>query len=137
MRFININVGGLDAAKHSALPVLADARVALEALRPALEGHRVDPAWEQRATAEAAAWAAEVQRLVQADPPPGDSRLPSQASIIGAMNDAAGETGVVVCAAGVFSVLLPETRNDREDDGAPATARDVNSAAPPAAPATK
>lgn len=45
---------------------------------------------------------------------------------------------LLICAAGAFSVLLPETRNDRDDldrENAPATAQDVNSVAPTAAPA--
>ena len=38
VRFINVNVAAFDAAKHSGLPLLADARVALEQLRNALSG---------------------------------------------------------------------------------------------------
>jgi 3D-(3,5/4)-trihydroxycyclohexane-1,2-dione acylhydrolase (decyclizing) len=97
VRFVNINVTGLDAGKHSGLPVVADARVALELLREALQGHHVDATWERRAADEATAWAAEVHRLVSATPEEGP---PPQAAIIGAINDAAGDTGVVVCAAG-------------------------------------
>ena len=98
VRFVNVNVTSFDAAKHSGLPVVADARVALDALREALAGHRAPSSWEERATDEARAWAAEVRRLVAA--PADDAALPHQAAIIGAINDAAGETGVVVCAAG-------------------------------------
>lgn len=39
---------------------------------------------------------------------------------------------VLICAAGVFSVLLPETRNDAEKDDAPAAA---SAASAPVAPA--
>jgi 3D-(3,5/4)-trihydroxycyclohexane-1,2-dione acylhydrolase (decyclizing) len=99
VRFVNINVTGFDAAKLSGLAVLADAREALTALREALAGYRVDPAWEQLAKDQSEAWSDEVSRLVSAAPP-GDRGLPSQAEVIGAINDAAGETGVVVCAAG-------------------------------------
>jgi 3D-(3,5/4)-trihydroxycyclohexane-1,2-dione acylhydrolase (decyclizing) len=98
VRFVNVNVTSFDAAKHSGLPVLADARVALDALREALPGYRAPAAWERRAADEARAWADEVERLVAA--PEDDAALPPQAAIIGAINDAAGETGVVVCAAG-------------------------------------
>jgi len=96
VRFINVNVAAFDAAKQSALALLADARVALTELRAAVAGHRVDPAWERRAAAETAAWADEVARLTA----PGPGALPSQAAVIGAVNDAAGETDVVVSAAG-------------------------------------
>ncbi|MBV9808615.1 MAG: 3D-(3,5/4)-trihydroxycyclohexane-1,2-dione acylhydrolase (decyclizing) [Solirubrobacterales bacterium] len=98
VRFININVAAFDAGKHSGLPVVADARVALEQLRAALEGWRVEAEWERRAAAEAELWEAEVERVISLD---GDhAGLPTQAQIIKEINAAAGETGVVVCAAG-------------------------------------
>jgi 3D-(3,5/4)-trihydroxycyclohexane-1,2-dione acylhydrolase (decyclizing) len=96
VRFVNLNVTEFDAAKHSGLPLTCDARVGLEALREALGEHRVEEPWRARAREEAAQWAEEVQRLVHAENEP----LPSQAEVIGAINDAAGETGVIVCAAG-------------------------------------
>jgi 3D-(3,5/4)-trihydroxycyclohexane-1,2-dione acylhydrolase (decyclizing) len=96
VRFVNLNVAEFDAAKQSALTVTCDARLGLEALREALAGHRANPAWERHAGELAAAWAAEVERLTHA----GHQPLPSQAEVIGAVNDAAGRDGVVVCAAG-------------------------------------
>jgi 3D-(3,5/4)-trihydroxycyclohexane-1,2-dione acylhydrolase (decyclizing) len=96
VRFVNVNVAAFDAAKHSGLALICDARVGLEALRGALAGHRVDPGWEELGAREASAWADEVGRLVGA----GHAPLPSQAEVIGAVNDAAGADGVVVCAAG-------------------------------------
>jgi 3D-(3,5/4)-trihydroxycyclohexane-1,2-dione acylhydrolase (decyclizing) len=96
VRFINLNVSELDAAKHAGLMLAADARLGLEALRDALDPHRVDAEWERRARRERDQWANEVERLVHADHQP----LPSQAEVIGVVNDAAGDTGVVVCAAG-------------------------------------
>jgi 3D-(3,5/4)-trihydroxycyclohexane-1,2-dione acylhydrolase (decyclizing) len=98
VRFININVAAFDAAKQSALAVQGDARVALEQLRDRLAGHRTDSQWRQRAADQSAAWAGEVRRLVSA--PPAPHSPPSQAAIIGAINDAAADTGIVVCAAG-------------------------------------
>jgi 3D-(3,5/4)-trihydroxycyclohexane-1,2-dione acylhydrolase (decyclizing) len=115
VRFVNINVAGFDAAKHSGLQVIADARVALAALRQALHGERVDPDWELRATEQAAAWAGEVARLVSRPPPLGSP--PSQAAIIGAINDAAGERGVVVCAAGSAPGDLHKLWRARDPDG--------------------
>jgi 3D-(3,5/4)-trihydroxycyclohexane-1,2-dione acylhydrolase (decyclizing) len=96
VRFVNVNVSEFDAAKHSGLPLTCDAHLGLEGLREQLGGHRAADAWEQRAREEVALWAEEVERLVNA----GHGPLPSQAEVIGAINDAAGETGVVVCAAG-------------------------------------
>ncbi|MFL5859408.1 MAG: 3D-(3,5/4)-trihydroxycyclohexane-1,2-dione acylhydrolase (decyclizing) [Solirubrobacteraceae bacterium] len=97
VRFVNINVTSFDVAKLSGLAVLADAREALSALRNALGDYRAPEEWERRAGETGAAWAQEVSRLVTAT---NGSPLPSQAQVIGAINDAAGETGVVVCAAG-------------------------------------
>jgi 3D-(3,5/4)-trihydroxycyclohexane-1,2-dione acylhydrolase (decyclizing) len=97
VRFVNVNVASLDAHKHGGLAVEADARVGLAALREALAGHRADPAWSERAGREAAGWAAEVERVTAVD---GERKLPTQAAVIAAVNDAAGETGVVVSAAG-------------------------------------
>ena len=98
VRFINVNVAAFDAGKQSGLPVVADARVALEQLRDGLAGWRVDPDWERRAATEAKLWEAEVERVSSLD---GDHAGPAlQSQIIKAINDAAGETGVIVNAAG-------------------------------------
>jgi 3D-(3,5/4)-trihydroxycyclohexane-1,2-dione acylhydrolase (decyclizing) len=101
VRFVNVNVTSFDAAKQSGVPVVADAREALVALGDALSEYRAPEEWRARAGERSAAWADEVARLVSA-PAGGDTDggLPSQAQVIGAINDAAGETGVVVCAAG-------------------------------------
>jgi 3D-(3,5/4)-trihydroxycyclohexane-1,2-dione acylhydrolase (decyclizing) len=114
VRFVNINVAAFDAAKHSGVAVLADARVALERLRGALAGWRAAPDWEERACAEAAAWNDEVARLVSGS---GGSELPSQAEIIGAVNDAAGDSGVVVNAAGSAPGDLHKLWRARDPDG--------------------
>ena len=42
VRFVNINVAGMDAIKHAGLGVQADARETLEALLPLLDGYRVE-----------------------------------------------------------------------------------------------
>jgi 3D-(3,5/4)-trihydroxycyclohexane-1,2-dione acylhydrolase (decyclizing) len=115
VRFVNVNVSAFDAAKQSGLPVVADARVALEELRAALHGERVDPEWELLATEHAEAWAGVVRRLVSMPPAPGEP--PSQAAIIGAINDAAGERGVVVCAAGSAPGDLHKLWRARDPDG--------------------
>jgi 3D-(3,5/4)-trihydroxycyclohexane-1,2-dione acylhydrolase (decyclizing) len=96
VRFININVAEFDAYKHSGLPITADARVALEELGEALAGHSTGSAYQARIADLAKQWDAEVTRLynLQHGPPL------SQGEVIGAVNEAAGARGVVVCAAG-------------------------------------
>jgi 3D-(3,5/4)-trihydroxycyclohexane-1,2-dione acylhydrolase (decyclizing) len=113
VRFVNVNVAAFDAAKQSGLALVADARVALEQLRGALAGHRVAPEWERRAADEAAAWGREVERLVSG----GHAPLPSQAEVIGAVNAAAGERDVVVCAAGSMPGDLHKLWRARDPDG--------------------
>src|SRR5436190_20004692 len=49
VRFININIAEFDAFKHSALPVVADARGAIETLARALAGWHVSNAYRSRA----------------------------------------------------------------------------------------
>jgi 3D-(3,5/4)-trihydroxycyclohexane-1,2-dione acylhydrolase (decyclizing) len=112
--FININVAAMDASKHGGLPVEADAREALEALAGALQGHQVDPDWRARAEHEADAFAGEVARVTAAAPPGAPT---TQASVIAAVNDAAGERGVVVCAAGSMPGDLHKLWRARDPDG--------------------
>jgi len=113
VRFVNVNVAGLDAAKHSGLPLEADARLALDALRAALAGWQADADWQARARREAQAWDEEVARLYGA----GHGPLPSQAEVIGAVNDAAAERDVVVCAAGSMPGDLHKLWRATDPDG--------------------
>jgi len=92
VRFVNVNVASFDAAKQSALPVLADAKAGLEALRHALVGYKSDISY----SADVAAW----QRRVDEAYHLGHGPLPAQSEVIGAVNDACGERDVVVQAAG-------------------------------------
>ena len=96
VQVVNVNVGARDAAKLGGCALVGDARATLELLGPALAGHHVSERHETRARSLVAEWDVEVDRLVDA---PEDVR-PTQAQVIGAVNDAAGETGVMVCAAG-------------------------------------
>lgn len=96
VRFININVAEFDAFKHSALPLVADARVTLEELGDRLRGYRVDEAYSTQIAQGAAEWNTRVQALYDTRHAP----LLSQAEVIGAVEDAAGQRGVVLCAAG-------------------------------------
>ena len=113
VRFVNVNIAPIDAAKHSGLALEADARLALDALRVALADHRVPPSWEAAAAEQALAYADEVRQIVA----PGGERPLRQASVIGAVNDAAAERGVVVCAAGSLPGDLHKLWRARDPDG--------------------
>ena len=95
VRFVNVNLARLDAVKLGALAIEADARVAVEALTAALAGHRVADGWRDRAGAKRREWLEERQRICAATGPGL-----TQQELIGVVNEAAGEDGTVVCAAG-------------------------------------
>ena len=75
VRFVNINVARFDAAKHGALPLVADARVALEALREALPAGACRAGWEIARAEEAEWWPARSPAAV-APPEPGAPPAP-------------------------------------------------------------
>ncbi|WP_101790236.1 3D-(3,5/4)-trihydroxycyclohexane-1,2-dione acylhydrolase (decyclizing) [Nonomuraea indica] len=97
-RFVNLNVTGFDAAKLSGTQLVADAREGLADLSVACAGWAAPDAHRARATELNRAWDAAVDAAYAAGAPDG-SPLP-QPAVIGAVNAAAGDDGVVVCAAG-------------------------------------
>jgi 3D-(3,5/4)-trihydroxycyclohexane-1,2-dione acylhydrolase (decyclizing) len=96
VRFIGINVVEMDAAKHGAIAVVADARSALGELRAALEGFSTSAEYRTRVERLRTAWHAERDAVTAAT---GASPM-RQAEVIAAVNRIAGERDVVVCAAG-------------------------------------
>ena len=98
VRFVNINVAELDANKLSALPLVADAREALQALKTQLAGWQADPTYTLRARDLARAWDGEVSAAYDLAGDP--SAVPRQSQVIGAVNDLSGPRDVVVCSAG-------------------------------------
>lgn len=96
VRFININVADFDAFKHSALPVVADARAAIQSLSKALPGFKVSGAYRKRIERFNREWDAEVTRIYEIKEKPPIS----QGAVIGAVNSFARPKDVVLCAAG-------------------------------------
>lgn len=97
VRFVNVNVASFDAYKHGTqLPVVADARETLVALRDALGGFRVDEAYARRIAEFNREWDAAVDAAFA----PSGSDLPGQPEIIGAVQAASAPEDVVVQAAG-------------------------------------
>jgi 3D-(3,5/4)-trihydroxycyclohexane-1,2-dione acylhydrolase (decyclizing) len=96
-RLVGLNVAGFDAAKHGALPLVADAARGLVALGAALDNWAAPEAWIGRATAATARWNTQVDRIIAA---PKTGVLPSDAQVLGAVNRAMPKDGIVVCAAG-------------------------------------
>ncbi|MGA4507770.1 3D-(3,5/4)-trihydroxycyclohexane-1,2-dione acylhydrolase (decyclizing) [Propionibacteriaceae bacterium G1746] len=94
--FVNINVSAFDAAKQSAVMVVADAREALTELIDLLKDHRVDAAYSAEIAAEKQAWERVTQECYHRDRTP----LPAQTEVFGALNELMGEDDVVINAAG-------------------------------------
>jgi 3D-(3,5/4)-trihydroxycyclohexane-1,2-dione acylhydrolase (decyclizing) len=113
VRFINLNVAPVDAHKQSALPLVADARAGLGALRHALAGWSVDQAHAERARVLAADWDAKVERAYTL----GHGPLPAQSEIIGAVNRVSGPRDVMVCAAGSMPGDLHKLWRTRDPKG--------------------
>ncbi|HEV2713142.1 MAG TPA: 3D-(3,5/4)-trihydroxycyclohexane-1,2-dione acylhydrolase (decyclizing), partial [Gaiellaceae bacterium] len=113
VRFVNVNVADFDAAKLGALQLVGDARATLERLAELLRGYAVDRTYRDEAARLNADWEAEVVRLYGL----GHSPLPAQSEVIGAVNDAAEATDIVVCAAGSMPGDLHKLWRTRDPKG--------------------
>lgn len=96
VRFVNLNVASFDAAKHAAEMVVADARDGLEQLGRALAGYRVEEAYSQRIAELKAQWQEATRQCYQR----GQTPLPAQTEVFGALNELMGPRDVVINAAG-------------------------------------
>jgi len=95
-RIVALNVQPFDAAKHGALPLVADAGAGLAALSAELSGYAAPAAWTHAAAEAIAEWRSAVVPVTA----PSNAPLPSDAQVIGAVQRAAGPDTIVVCAAG-------------------------------------
>jgi len=96
VRFVNLNVKALDAAKHAGEMVVADARAGLEALTSALAGYRVPADYTREVGELVADWARVTDECYHR----GHGPLPAQTEIFGALNELMGEQDILVNAAG-------------------------------------
>ncbi|HST17962.1 MAG TPA: 3D-(3,5/4)-trihydroxycyclohexane-1,2-dione acylhydrolase (decyclizing) [Gaiellaceae bacterium] len=113
VRFVNVNVADVDAAKQSGVRVVADARTALEQLAEALAGWTVDGDYRAEAARLNREWDDEVGRLYAF----GREPVPAQSEVIGAVNDASAPRDVVVCAAGSMPGDLHKLWRTRDPKG--------------------
>jgi len=116
VRFVNINVAALDAAKHAGVTVHADAREALEALADALDGWTVPDALRQRTAAEKRRWEEELDAVRDASVS-GEGGLLTQNQVIGIVEGVSDPRDVVVCAAGSMPGDLHKMWRSRERKG--------------------
>jgi 3D-(3,5/4)-trihydroxycyclohexane-1,2-dione acylhydrolase (decyclizing) len=94
---VQVNVAPHDAHKHGAHAITGDASAVIDALATALEGWQASRAWRDANAQGIAAWSKAVQTATAA---PKEQGRPSDAQVIGAVQRAAREDTVVVCAAG-------------------------------------
>ncbi|MCZ6678709.1 MAG: 3D-(3,5/4)-trihydroxycyclohexane-1,2-dione acylhydrolase (decyclizing), partial [Candidatus Poribacteria bacterium] len=113
VRFININVAEFDAAKHTALPLAADARVTLEELGEAVQGYRVNAGYSAQIARLREEWEAEVDRIYHL----GHGPVPSQGEVIGVVNEFSDPRDVLVCAAGSMPGDLQKLWRTRDPKG--------------------
>jgi 3D-(3,5/4)-trihydroxycyclohexane-1,2-dione acylhydrolase (decyclizing) len=113
VRFVNVNVAELDATKHAGTALTGDARAVLDELLAELDGHGVSDGHRRAGVEAAERWRAEVVELVR----PEDGDLPTQAEVIGLVNDASEATDVVVCAAGSMPGDLHRLWRTRDPKG--------------------
>ncbi len=118
VRFVNINIAGLDAIKHAGLAVQADARETLEALLPLLDGYRVADGYVAKYGELDAAWDETVQRVYLPETPnAGADGLLTQNEVIGMVNELSDPRDVVVCAAGSMPGDLHKLWRTRDPKG--------------------
>ncbi|MFJ9549898.1 3D-(3,5/4)-trihydroxycyclohexane-1,2-dione acylhydrolase (decyclizing) [Streptomyces erythrochromogenes] len=99
VRFTGLNLDPYDAHKLAARPLVADAREALDELRDALAGHRVDTAYETTYRQEAARWEARVDAAYAVSA--ADEELPpTQAQVLGLLDALVDGSDILVNAAG-------------------------------------
>jgi 3D-(3,5/4)-trihydroxycyclohexane-1,2-dione acylhydrolase (decyclizing) len=98
-KLVSINTHGYDAAKHGAVELVADARVALERLSALIGSYKASPN-----TAGRKAWLAAVDAKCQT--PAAAGALPTDAQVIGAVQAASTEASIAMCAAGTMPGAL-------------------------------
>jgi 3D-(3,5/4)-trihydroxycyclohexane-1,2-dione acylhydrolase (decyclizing) len=113
VRFVNINTAEFDAYKVGAIPLVADARVALEQIGAALAEYRVPSEYASQAADLKSKWEAEVDRLFHLKNP----GKPAQSEVIGALWDVAGERDMLVSAAGSHPGDLHKLWRTRSPNG--------------------
>jgi 3D-(3,5/4)-trihydroxycyclohexane-1,2-dione acylhydrolase (decyclizing) len=118
VRFVNVNVVGIDAIKNAGLAVQADARETLDALLPMLDGYRVDESYLRTYSELNTTWEETVQNAyVPATPNAGADGLLTQNEVIGMVNELSDPRAVVVCAAGSMPGDLHKLWRTRDAKG--------------------
>ena len=95
-KVISLNTAAYDAAKHGAMPLMADAKIGLAELGDAIDGYKID----ESVTPLKADWFGKVDPLT--DAPKDGIALPTDMQVVGAVQRSATEETVAMCAAGAM-----------------------------------
>jgi 3D-(3,5/4)-trihydroxycyclohexane-1,2-dione acylhydrolase (decyclizing) len=96
VRFVLVNIAPADAYKLRGVPVVADAKLGLEALSDKIRRGGSDDGWKGRISTAKATWEA----ALDADLAPRSGERLSQGQVLRTLNDYAGVDDVLVVAAG-------------------------------------
>jgi 3D-(3,5/4)-trihydroxycyclohexane-1,2-dione acylhydrolase (decyclizing) len=96
VRFININIAEFDSGKLNALPLTGDAKVTLEELIVLLGDYSTLQKYQQKVKAFNRSWNQYVETVCHSN----DQGVTAQVEVIGAVNEMAESSDVVICAAG-------------------------------------
>lgn len=113
VKFININIAEFDAHKHSGLALTGDARTILEELLTALEDYKVEESYRNRAAEYNKSWDEKVALAYLAE----EKEKPSQAEVLGAVNEFMESKDVVLCASGSAPGDLHKLWRTRDSKG--------------------
>jgi 3D-(3,5/4)-trihydroxycyclohexane-1,2-dione acylhydrolase (decyclizing) len=113
VQFVNVNIASFDAGKLGGLPLVGDARVAIEALDQRLHDWKVSADYRAECDRLQKEWDREVSRLYDLRHGP----LPAQSEVIGAVNELSSPRDVVVCAAGSMPGDLHKLWRTRDPKG--------------------
>ncbi|EXJ11848.1 3D-(3,5/4)-trihydroxycyclohexane-1,2-dione hydrolase [Nitrincola nitratireducens] len=112
-KLLCLNVAAFDAIKHKGQALVGDAKLTLKLLNHALTGWTVSSEWIERSAFVKQSWDQTVEKLTANR----QSDLPCDAEVVGAVNRAANEQDIVVCAAGGLPGELQKLWRTRFDKG--------------------
>ena len=110
VKFVNLNITSFDAHKMAGTTLVADARVALDALASAVADYRVDQEYIAAYSAAAEDW----QRVTDAAYHIGGPGKPAQTEVLGVLDEVLDDRDVVLNAAGSMPGDLHKLWRPRE-----------------------
>jgi len=113
VKFININITEFDAHKHSGLALTGDAKVILEELLEKLDAYKVDDSYRKRVADYNKSWDEKVALAYKVE----KNEIPSQAEVIGAVNEFIEPQDVILNASGSAPGDLHKLWRTRDSKG--------------------